>query len=338
MAEITASLVKALREKSGVGMMDCKKALQETAGDMEAAIDWLRAKGLSKAAKKADRIAAEGVVAVSVRIDGAGMTAAAIELNAETDFVARNEGFQTAARKIAQAALDVDGDVAALRAAPFEGATVADSVTHLIATIGENMLLRRTARFSVAQGAIGAYVHGAVPGAADLGRIGVLVAVEGAGDQGVLRELGRNIALHAAATSPLSLSVDDLDPAAVERERAIFTEQSIASGKPPSVAEKMVEGRIRKFYEEAVLLKQAYVRDPAITIEGLVAQTAKQLGSPVKVVGFARLALGEGVEKEAGDFAAEVASMAGTNQGPAPADGTDPKVESASRLLDLEQD
>jgi elongation factor Ts len=311
MAEITASLVKALRDKSGVGMMDCKKALQETGGEMEAAIDWLRAKGLSKAAKKADRVAAEGVVALATRIDGAGMTAAAIELNAETDFVARNEGFQTAARQIAIAALDVPGDVATLRAAPYQGATVADAVTQLISTIGENMILRRSVRFHVDQGAIGAYVHGAVAGAPDLGRIGVLVAVEGAGDQATLRELGRNIALHAAATAPLSLSVDDLDPAAVERERAIFTEQSIASGTPPSVAEKMVEGRIRKFYEEAVLLKQAYVRDPSVTIEGLVAQTAKDLGSPVKVVGFVRFALGEGVEKETGDFAAEVASLTG---------------------------
>ena len=311
MAEITATLVKALRDKSGVGMMDCKKALQETEGDMEAAIDWLRAKGLSKAAKKADRVAAEGVVAIATRVDGAGMTAAVIELNAETDFVARNEGFQAAARNIAVVALDVDGDVEALRAAPLDGATVADSVTALVATIGENMLLRRSTRFSVANGAIGAYIHGAAAGATDLGRIGVLVAVEGEGDQAVLRDLGRNIARHAAATAPLSLSVDDLDPAAVERERAIFTEQSIASGKPPSVAEKMVEGRIRKFYEEAVLLKQAYVRDPAITIEGLVAQTAKDVGSPIKVVGFARFALGEGVVKEASDFAAEVASMTG---------------------------
>ena len=313
MAEVTATLVKALRDKSGVGMMDCKKALQETQGDMEAAIDWLRAKGLSKAAKKADRIAAEGVVAVATRVDGVGMTAAVIELNAETDFVARNEGFQSAARKIAAAALDVGGDVDALRASPFEGATVAEAITHLVATIGENMLLRRSARFTVTQCAIGAYVHGASAGATDMGRIGVLVAVEGAGEQAVLRELGRNIALHAAATAPLSLSVDDLDPAAVERERAIFTEQSIASGKPPSVAEKMVEGRIRKFYEEAVLLKQAYVRDPAITIEGLVAQTAKELGSPVKIAAFARFALGEGVEKEVSDFAAEVASMTGGN-------------------------
>jgi elongation factor Ts len=313
MAEITASLVKALRDKSGVGMMDCKKALQETDGDMEAAVDWLRAKGLSKAAKKADRIAAEGVVALATRVDGDGMTASVIELNSETDFVARNEGFQSAARKIAAVALDVNGDTEALRAAPFEGATVADAVTQLIATIGENMLLRRSNRFAVSPGAIGAYIHGAAAGASDLGRIGVLVAVEGAGDQAVLRELGRNIALHAAATAPLSLSVEDLDPAAVERERAIFTEQSIASGKPAAVAEKMVEGRIRKFYEEAVLLKQAYVRDPAITIEGLVAQTAKEVGAPIKVVGFARFALGEGVEKETTDFAAEVASMTGGN-------------------------
>ena len=313
MVDITATLVKALREKSGVGMMDCKKALQETDGDMESAIDWLRAKGLSKAAKKADRIAAEGVVAIATRVDGAGMTAAVIELNAETDFVARNEGFQAAARNIATASLDVEGDIDALRAAPFEGATVADAVTSLVATIGENMLLRRRARLTVSPGAVGAYIHGAVAGATDVGRIGVLVAVEGAGDQAVLRELGRNIALHAAATAPLSLTDEDLDPAAVERERAIFTEQSIASGKPPSVAEKMVEGRIRKFYEEAVLLKQAYVRDPAITIEGLVAQTAKELGSAVKVVGFARFALGEGVEKETSDFAAEVASMSGVS-------------------------
>jgi elongation factor Ts len=310
MAEITATLVKTLRDKSGVGMMDCKKALQETSGDMEAAIDWLRAKGLSKAAKKADRVAAEGLVALATVSDGAGMTGALIELNAETDFVARNEGFQAIARKIAVAALSVDGDVAALAAAPLEGGeTVGDAITHLIATIGENMVLRRSARFSVSQGAVGAYTHGAIAGAPDLGRIGVLVAVEGAGDQAILKELGRNIALHVAATAPLSLSVEDLDTAAVARERAIFTEQAIASGKPPAVAEKMVEGRIRKFYEEAVLLKQAYVKNPDQTIEQLVAETAKALGSPVVVKGFARLSLGEGIEKEAGDFAAEVASM-----------------------------
>ena len=312
MTEITATLVKALRDKSGVGMMDCKKALQETGGDMESAVDWLRAKGLSKAAKKADRVAAEGAVAMASRVDGAGMTACVIELNAETDFVARNDGFQAVARQIAATGLDVDGDVEALRAATAGGGeTVSDTITDLIATIGENMVLRRWKRFVVAQGAIGAYMHGGVAGAKDLGRIGVLVAVEGAGDQNVLRELGRNIALHVAATAPLSLSIDDLDPAAVEREKAIFTEQAIASGKPPAVAEKMVEGRIRKFYEEAVLLKQTYVRDPDVTIEQLVAQTAKSVGSPVTVTGFVRLALGAGVEKKPDDFSGDVARMTG---------------------------
>lgn len=312
MAEITAPLVKALREKSGVGMMDCKKALQETNGDMEAAVDWLRAKGLAKAAKKADRVAAEGVVAVAIRQSGAGMTGALIELNAETDFVARNEGFQALARKIATTALSVDGDVEALRQAKLDdGQSVADAVTNLVATIGENMVLRRAARFDVKAGAVGVYVHGALAGAPDLGRIGVLVAVEGEGDQAVLKELGRNVALHVAAASPLSLSIEDLDPAALEREKAIFTEQAIASGKPPQVAERMVEGRVRKFYEEAVLLKQGYVRNPDETIEQLVAGAGKASGSPARLTGFARLALGEGIEKEAGDFAGEVAALTG---------------------------
>lgn len=312
MAEITAALVKTLRDKSGVGMMDCKKALQETHGDMEAAVDWLRARGLAKAAKKADRIAAEGLVALSVRDDGAGMTAALVELNAETDFVARNEGFQALARQIATAALGVDGGVEAVRAATLaDGQAVGDAITHLIATIGENMVLRRSARFQVKSGAIGAYVHGALAGAPDLGRIGVLVAVEGDGDKTRLKDLGRNIALHVAAASPLSLAVEDLDPTAVEREKAIFTEQAIASGKPPAVAERMVEGRLRKFYEEAVLLKQAYVRNPDETVEQLVAAATEASGAPVRVSGFARLALGEGVEKDAGDFAGEVAALTG---------------------------
>ena len=310
MAEITAGLVKELRDKSGVGMMDCKKALQETDGNVDAAIDWLRAKGLSKAAKKADRIAAEGLVAVSVRANGVGMTAAAVELNAETDFVARNELFQNAARLAAKAALDTDGSVEAITAAKSEdGQTVGDVITHLIATIGENMLVRRAARFDVAQGAIATYVHNAV--APELGRIGVLVAIEGAGDQAKLAELGRKIAMHVAATAPMSLSTDDLDQAAVEHERAIFTEQALESGKPAGVVEKMVEGRIRKFFEEVVLLKQAFVMNPDQTIEQLVADTAKALGSPVTVKGFSRLALGEGVEKKTEDFAAEVAGMAG---------------------------
>jgi elongation factor Ts len=309
MAEITAALVKELREKSGVGMMDCKKALTENNGDLEASIDWLRAKGLSKAAKKADRVAAEGLVAVALRNDGVGMTGAVVELNAETDFVARNELFQGAARKVAQTGLDVDGVEALNAAKTADGEVVSEMITHLIATIGENMLVRRAVRFTVPAGAVAAYVHNAV--APEVGRIGVLVAVEGEGDQTVLQDLGKKIALHVAATSPLSLSPDDLDPAAIERERAIFAEQAAQSGKPPAVVEKMVEGRIRKFLEEVVLLKQAFVMNPDQTIEQLVADTAKTLGSPVTVKGFARLALGEGVDKPTEDFAAEVAAVTG---------------------------
>jgi elongation factor Ts len=310
MAEITAALVKELREKSGAGMMDCKKALTETGGDIEAATDWLRTKGLSKAAKKADRVAAEGLIAVALRKDGAGMTGAAIELNAETDFVARNELFQNAGRTIAKAALDVDGSVDQLIEAPVEtGGKVSDLTTNLIATIGENMLVRRFARFVVPEGVVAAYVHNAI--APDLGRIGVLVALASSGDSDKLTELGRKIGMHIAATSPLSLSTDDLDPAAVDRERAIFTEQALQSGKPANVVEKMVEGRIRKFYEEVVLLKQAFVMNPDQTIEQLLAQTGKELGAPVALTGFVRLALGEGVDKKTDDFAGEVAALTG---------------------------
>ena len=311
MAEITAALVKDLREKTGVGMMDCKRALVENQGDMEASIDWLRAKGLSKAAKKADRAAAEGLVAIATRNDGAGMTASVIELNAETDFVARNELFQNAARATARAGLDVEGVEAITAARTADGEVIGEMVTQLIATIGENMMVRRSARFVVAQGGIGAYIHNAV--APELGKIGVLVAIEGAGDQAAIMELGRKIAMHVAATNPMSLSTDDLDQANVERERAVFTEQALASGKPESVVEKMVEGRIRKFYEEVVLLKQAFVMNPDQTVEQLVEATGKELGAPLKVQGFVRLALGEGVEKEVSDFAAEVASMTGGN-------------------------
>jgi len=306
MAEVTAALVKDLREKSGAGMMDCKKALVENDGDVELAIDWLRTKGLSKAAKKADRIAAEGLVAMAV----SGNAGAMIELNAETDFVARNVLFQGAAKSIAQAALTVGSDVEALNAAKTaEGEVVTDMLANLIATIGENMILRRAARFEVSKGAVASYVHNAT--APDLGRIGVLVAVESEGDEAALRELGRKIAMHVAATQPLSLSTDDLDPEAVERERAIFTEQALESGKPAGVVEKMVEGRIRKFFEEVVLLKQAFVMNPDLTVEQLVAETAKTLGTPVVIKGFARLALGEGIEKKTEDFAAEVAAVSG---------------------------
>jgi elongation factor Ts len=298
MAEITAAMVKELREKSGAGMMDCKRALTESDGELDAAMDLLRTKGLSKAAKKADRVAAEGLVAVAVRSDGPGMTGAVIELNAETDFVSRNSLFQNAAQTVAEVALVVGGDVDAIALAKTrDGEAVGDMITGLIATIGENMRLRRAGHFNVPAGAVAAYVHNqTAPG---LGRIGVLVAVEGEGDQALLSDLGRRIAMHVAATSPLSLSADDLDPAAIEYEKAIFTEQALDSGKPANVVEKMVEGRIRKYLEEVVLLKQAFVMNPDQTVEQLVAETAKSLGSPVKVVGFARLALGEGVDKAA---------------------------------------
>ena len=316
MAEITAQLVKQLRESSGAGMMDCKKALTETGGDLEAATDWLRTKGLSKAAKKSDRVAAEGLVAVALRPEGQGMVGAVVEVNAETDFVARNALFQEAARKIARAALDVQlgdqlTDVEPLNAAPVEGGeTVQALLTGLIANVGENMMVRRAKRFVVGQGVVASYVHNAA--APELGRIGVLVALESAAaDHAALTELGRKIGMHIAATSPLSLSTDDLDPAAVERERAIFSEQAAQSGKPPQVVEKMVEGRIRKFYEEVVLTKQAFVMNPDQTVEQLLAEQGKALGSPIKLAGFVRLALGEGVDKKTDDFAAEVASLTG---------------------------
>ena len=312
MAEITAQLVKELREKSGAGMMDCKKALGETGGDVEQAMDWLRTKGLSKAAKKSDRVAAEGLVAVALDNSGPGGVGAAVELNSETDFVARNELFQSAAKRIAKTALGVQsGKVEDVHtAATAEGELVSDVVTNLIATIGENMMVRRAVRHAVDKGVVAAYVHNAVT--PELGRIGVLVALSSeAQDRQALLDLGRKIGMHVAATQPQSLTVDDLDPAAVDRERAIFSEQALASGKPPQVIEKMVEGRIRKFYEEVVLLKQAFVMNPDQTVEQLLAEQGKALGAPVTVAGFSRLGLGEGVEKKTDDFAGEVAALTG---------------------------
>lgn len=307
MAEITAALVKDLREKSGAGMMDCKKALQETSGDMDAAIDWLRTKGLSKAAKKSDRAAAEGLVAGALSADG--KTGVVIELNAETDFVAKNDTFQAAAREIAQVALTTEGVDAIAAAKTPKGEVVSDVITNLIATIGENMRLRRSARLSVGQGAVALYLHN-VQGEG-VARMGVLVAMEGAGDAAKLADVGRKIAMHVAATAPLALSPDDLDPAVVQKEREIQTDIAVESGKPREIAEKMVEGRIRKWQEEVVLLKQPFVMNPDQTVEQLVAETAKELGSPVAVKGFVRFALGEGVEKKTDDFAAEVAQLSG---------------------------
>jgi elongation factor Ts len=311
MAEITAALVKDLREKSGVGMMDCKKALMENDGDIAASIDWLRAKGLSKAAKKADRAAAEGLVAGKLSADG--KTGALIELNAETDFVSKNETFQAAAREMANVALTADGVDAIGAAKTSKGESVSDLVVSLVSTIGENMRLRRSARLSVSQGAVALYLHNAQGDG--VGKLGVLLALEGAGDAAVLKEVGRKIALHVAGTPtpPLALSTDDLDPAAVAKEKQFLTDQALESGKPVAVVEKMIEGRIRKWQEEVVLMKQPFVMDPDKTIEQLVAETAKELGSPVALKGFVRFQLGDGVDKgPAGpDFAADVASMPG---------------------------
>ena len=309
MAEITAALVKDLREKSGVGMMDCKKALQENNGDVEASMDWLRTKGLAKAAKKSDRAAAEGVVAGLISADG--KTGVVIELNAETDFVSKNDTFQTAARDIAQVALSIEGVEAISAAKTAKGEVVSDVVTNMIATIGENMRLRRAVRLSVDQGAVALYLHNAVGDG--VGRLGVLVALESTGDAAQLKDVGRKIALHVAGTPtpPLALSSDELDLEVVAKEREIQTLTAIESGKPREIAEKMVEGRIRKWQEEVVLLKQPFVMDPDKTIEQLVAETAKAVGAAVTVKGFVRFSLGEGVEKKVDDFAAEVASMSG---------------------------
>ncbi|WP_114391780.1 translation elongation factor Ts [Oleisolibacter albus] len=306
MAEITASLVKDLREKTGAGMMDCKKALNETQGDLEAAIDWLRKKGLAAAAKKAGRVAAEGLVGVA----STGTVGAAVEVNAETDFVARNETFQAYVSKVTELALAGNGDAEALKAVAFPGTgrTVAEELTHLVATIGENMNLRRAAKLSVTDGVVATYVHNAL--VAGLGKIGVLVALESTGDKAKLAELGKQLAMHIAAARPEALDIADVDTSALDRERAVLSEQARASGKPEEIIAKMVEGRIRKYYEEVVLLEQVYVIDGETKVRKVIENAAKAVGAPVKLTGFVRFVLGEGIEKEASDFAAEVASMA----------------------------
>lgn len=304
MAEITASAVKDLRETTGAGMMDCKKALVEANGDMEAAIDWLRKKGLSAAAKKSGRVAAEGLVAVA----GAGTKAVVLEVNAETDFVARNDQFQKFALAAVKTALDSGSDIEALKSQPMDGKTVQDNLTNLVATIGENMSLRRVKQLSVSQGIVATYVHNAI--APNLGKIGVLVALESAADQVKLQELGKQIAMHVAAARPEALTIAEVDQKAIERERDILSEQAKASGKPEAIIAKMVEGRLKKYYEEVVLTEQVYVVDGETRISDVIANASKTLGSPVKLTGFARFQLGEGIEKAADDFAAEVAKMA----------------------------
>lgn len=307
MAEITAALVKELREKTGAGMMDCKKALNENGGDLEAAIDWLRKKGLSAAAKKAGRVAAEGLVGVVAN----GTAGALVEVNSETDFVARNDTFQAFVQAAAQQALANDGDIAKVAAAPYPGTgrDVQGELTNLIATIGENMSLRRARRLAVSQGVVASYVHTAV--APSLGKIGVLVALESAGDSAKLAAFGKQLAMHVAAANPQSISTADLDPAAVERERKVQLDVAGQTAKTPEIAAKMVEGRLRKFYQDVVLLEQTYVIDGETKVAKAIEAVAKDAGAPVKVVGFARFALGEGIEKKQDDFAAEVAAQAG---------------------------
>ncbi len=307
MAEITAARVKELREKSGAGMMDCKQALTESGGDLEAAVDWLRKKGLAAASKKAGRVAAEGLVAVATE----GGRGVAVEINSETDFVARNEDFQRFAAEVAGVALATEGDHDAVLKAPYPGAgkSVAERLTDMIATIGENLNVRRSARLAVADGVVASYVHAAaVPG---MGRIGVLVALESKGDKARLEELGKQLAMHVAAANPQSVDVASLDPQAVERERAVLSEQAASSGKPPEIVAKMVEGRLRKFYEDVVLTEQVYVIDGESRVSKVLEAAAKSLGTPVKVAGFVRFALGEGIEREQKDFAAEVAAQLG---------------------------
>src|SRR5262245_45743199 len=297
MAEVTASLVKALRDRTGAGMMDCKAALTETQGDMEQAVDWLRKKGLSKAAKKADRVAADGLIGVTVK----GTTGAVVEVNSETDFVARNDQFQELVRTISGLAPGAKGDLAKLNGAkgPGKGVSVDEHLKNAIATIGENMSLRRTAALSVKDGVVADYVHNKATDG--LGKIGVLVALESKGDKAALTTLGRQIAMHVAAASPAAVSADQLDPALIDRERAVYTEQAKASGKSAEIAAKMVEGRLRKeFYQQVVLLQQTFLGaggDGKATVEQILKGAEKEAGAPVKIAGFVRYALGEGIDK-----------------------------------------
>ncbi|QMW24001.1 translation elongation factor Ts [Sandaracinobacteroides saxicola] len=307
MAEISASIVKELRERTGAGMMDCKKALVETGGDYEKATDWLRAKGLAAAAKKASRTAAEGLVGVA----GSGTRAAVVEINSETDFVAKNEQFQAFVAGVSQVALNVgdDRDTILSAAFPGGGGSVQDVLTHNIATIGEQQAYRRAAIVEVSEGAVASYIHNAA--APDMGKIGVLVGLQSSADASALVELGRGIAMHIAAMNPLSLTADDADPAQLERERAIAEEKAKAQGKPADITAKMVDGAVRKYAIENSLMGQVYVRDGKAKVSEFVAAEAKRLGADIKVTKFVRFQLGEGIEKAESDFAAEVAAAAG---------------------------
>lgn len=307
MAEITASLVKELREKTGAGMMDCKAALTENNGDIEAAVDWLRKKGLSKAAKKAGRVAAEGLVGLAVK----GNKGVLVEVNSETDFVARNDQFQALVKTIAQVALDAGADVEKIKTAKAGAATVEEAIASAVATIGENMTLRRAASLSVGEGAIGTYMHSSI--ADGLGKIGVLVAIESKGKAEALAELGRKLAMHVAAANPQAVDASGLDKATIERERGVLADKARASGKPDNVIEKIVDSGLKTFYKEVCLLDQPFVHEPSKSVAQALKEAEAQAGAPIKVAGFLRFALGEGVEKQEQDFAAEVASAVKPN-------------------------
>ncbi len=304
MADITASMVKELRESTGAGMMDAKTALVETKGDMEAAVDWLRKKGLSKAAKKSGRTAAEGLVGIATE----GKTGAVVEVNSETDFVARNAEFQKFVEQVARLALRADNAEQLAKQEFGGGKTIQETLTDKIATIGENMSLRRSLRLSVDKGLVAGYIHSAL--APNLGKIGVLVALESEGKATALEAVGKKIAMHIAAANPSALDIATLDPKAIERERDIFRDQAKASGKPPEIIEKMVEGRLRKYYEEVVLLEQVFVVDGETRIAKVLENAAKEAGAPIKLRAYARFQIGEGIEREKEDFAAEVAKAA----------------------------
>ena len=305
MAQITAALVKELREITSAGMMDCKKALNETGGDLEAATDWLRTKGIAKADKKAGRVAAEGLVAVA----SDGTTSALVEVNSETDFVARNDSFQAAVAEVAAMALKAENDAELAAAKTASGDDVTEFFKKLVGKIGENMSFRRMSKLSVKDGVVAGYVHNSV--APNMGKIGVLVALDSSGDKDKLNDLGKKIAMHIAATNPLALGVDDLDPAVVQKERDMLKAEALESGKPEAIVDKMVDGRMTKFFKESVLMTQIFVMDGERSVEQVIADEAKALGAEIAMTGYVRMALGEGIEKKEEDFAAEVASLAG---------------------------
>jgi elongation factor Ts len=305
MANITAAMVKELRESTGAGMMDCKSALTENNGDMQAAVDWLRKKGLSKAAKKAGRVAAEGLIGLKV----AGAKGVVVEVNSETDFVARNDLFQGLVAMIADVALTAGADVETIKAAKVGSITVADAIADTIAKVGENMTLRRAATLTVGQGTVGAYVHNSV--GEGLGKIGVLVALESAGKADELASLGRMVAMHVAASNPQAVDPSGLDPALVQRERNVLADKFKAQGKPANVIDKIVESGLKTFYKEVCLLEQPFVHDPGKSVAQALKEAEGKVGTPIKVTGFVRYALGEGIERNETDFAAEVAAAAG---------------------------